>query len=114
MQKIIEIEGKKYLATSIEDKDENLLDSFSPSFPSSQPEIPEEPVELVDATPKIKGPLEMMKETAARITEARVNKMLEGAKVRNDYDTKIGREVSNPKFYYGEGAADVTGGEEEV
>jgi hypothetical protein len=101
-EEVIEIEGKKYKLTPIEDDD--LLDSFTPSLPKPQPE---EPVELVDATPKVKGPIEMMKETASRITEARVSKIIKGAKMNKEYEVKIGRDVSNPKYFYGEVGDDI-------
>ena len=113
MDKIIEIEGKKYKLTPMDD--EELLDSFG-SFTSPQETQthPEEPMEFVKAEPKIKSPKEMMMETAKRITEARVKRITLNARTREEYNAKVGRDVANSKFFYGEGAADFTGGEEEI
>ena len=80
---------------------EDLVAEFIPSEKEETPDI-----KVQKAEPKIKSAQDMMIETAKRIGEARVKKAISNAKVKREYDVRIGKEVYNPNFFYGEGESE--------
>lgn len=91
------------------DEQKDLLASFdpSPAQTGTKPQELDPDIEVKPAIPKINEPIDMIKKTAARISESRVLNVTAKARLKRDYEKRIGSSVANKESFYGSGTEEV-------
>lgn len=83
--------------------EKDVLNEFLPEekTPSDPIEEEEEEIVLVDTTPIIKSPKDMLLETAQRLASSRVDRVMAEKGLKQEYERKVGSSVNNSNYFTG-------------